>query len=352
MTKIAKSTDDPEKKNYSLDRIEDASTFLLGVINDILDMSKIENEKFELSCADFDFSAAIRRIINIFESRMEEKNQKLILDQDPDIPKWLNTDEHRLLQAVTNLMSNANKFTPNGGSITLAIRVVESGADSCLLEIRVTDTGIGIPQEQQEKLFMPFYQIDSAISRKYQGTGLGLVITKKIVDLMGGTIRIESEAGRGASFIFTIRAAIVSPPESDENENRLQDNQRDFSGKHILLAEDVDINREIVITVLEPLGLKITEAEDGRTAYDKFCADPDSFDLIFMDIHMPGIDGYETTKIIRAFNHPKAATIPIIAMTANVFMEDIKHCREVGMNSHIGKPLDFNAVMETLNRYL
>jgi len=178
---------------------------------------------------------------------------------------------------------------------------------------------------------------------------------------MHGKIMMESETGKGTSFTFTFRAEIGTQvsdiADAAEAKNApgggigAADNI-DLHGKRILLAEDVEINREIVITVLQPMGLEITEAEDGQKAYDLFRASPDAYDLIFMDIHMPGVDGYESTRRIRAFNHPKAKTIPIIAMTANVFREDIERCHAAGMNGHIGKPLDFNAVIAILKQYL
>ena len=364
MTGIARNSLDQERKDYCLTKIEGASVFLLGIINDILDMSKIEEDKFELSCTAFEFPAMIQRVVNIFEFRLGEKKQNLTVIHDPSIPRWLSTDEQRLAQVITNLLSNANKFTPAGGNITLAVRVLENRDDHCTIEFRVTDTGIGISAEQQSKLFQSFVQVDSSIARKFGGTGLGLAISKKIVEMMGGKIWIESKEGQGSSFFFTINAETAAPPPDSQNsgENEKQASLREtrkngdlrtnFSDKCILLAEDVEINREIVVTVLEPLGLTIDEAEDGQAVINKFCANPDKYDLIFMDIHMPGIDGYEATKLIRAFDNPKAKAIPIIAMTANVFREDVERCLTVGMNDHIGKPLDFDAVREILNKYL
>jgi signal transduction histidine kinase len=361
MTTIAKKSDESARKDYCLEKIESSSVYLLGVINDILDMSKIEEDKFELSYTEFELSAMIQRVVNIFEFRLGEKKQTLTVHQDPALPQRIITDEQRLAQVITNLVGNAIKFTPEGGSITLSIRRLEDIEQICTLEIGVTDTGIGIPKEQQGKLFHSFVQVDSSIGRRFGGTGLGLAISKKVIELMQGEIRIESEVDKGSSFTFTIRAGIPAAPSggapvaeiaANISPESAPDTQPDFRGKRILLAEDVAINREIVIALLEPLGLEITEAEDGQKAYDLFCANPDSFDLIFMDIHMPGVDGYEAAKRIRAFVHPKAKTIPIIAMTANVFREDIENCHAAGMNDHIGKPLDFNMVVAMLRKYL
>jgi len=313
------------------------------------------------------FYAMIQRVVNIFEFRFGEKKLKFTMDLAPDLPQRIITDDQRLAQVVTNLLSNSVKFTPENGSITLSARRLKEDVrpsdalpNFCTLEISVTDTGIGIPKEQQGKLFASFVQVDSSISRRFGGTGLGLVICKKIVELMKGDITLKSEAGKGASFTFTFRVELGTQIQDGEgapngvSNGKAAENaeQINFHGKRILLAEDVEINREIVITVLKPLGLEITEAEDGQKAYDLFRANPDAYDIIFMDIHMPDVDGYESTRLIRAYDHPKAKTVPIIAMTANVFREDIERCHAAGMNDHIGKPLDFNAVIAALKRYL
>ena len=365
MTAIAHNSD-LAKKDYCLDKIENASSHLLGIINDILDMSKIEEGKLELLCTEFNFYEMIQRVINIFEFRLSEKEQKLSIYLDENIPERIITDEQRLAQVITNLISNAIKFTPDKGDIFLSVRRLEGKDEKfCILEICVTDTGIGIPKDMQDKLFQSFVQVDSSIARKYGGTGLGLSISQKIVELMHGEIQLESEEGKGTKLSFDIRAAIpenLSGGYSAASANAagaktaLEKNPA-FIGKHILLAEDMEINREIVITLLEPYGIKITEAEDGQKAYDLFRADPEGFDLIFMDIHMPEVNGYESARLIREhedtlekeYPHKR---VPIIAMTANVFKEDIENCITAGMDSHIGKPLDFDAVIAALKHYL
>jgi len=362
MTAIAKNSNELERKDYCLEKVESASNHLLGVINDILDMSKIEEDKFELSYTEFELAATIHRVVNFFEFRFEEKKQKFTVNLDPALPKKIKTDDQRLSQIITNLLGNAIKFTPEGGEITLSVRRLDQEQGFCTLEIIINDTGIGISKEQQNKLFDSFVQVDSSIGRKFGGTGLGLAISKKIVELMHGEIKMESEIDKGSSFIITIRVEVVKdetqkteiPETPVEEASDTQDGEEepDYNGKRILLVEDVEINREIVITVLEPLGLEITEAEDGQKAFDLFCAYPNSFDLIFMDIHMPGVDGYEATRLIRAYDHPRAKTVPIIAMTANVFREDVERCLAAGMNDHVGKPLDFGAVSAVLKKYL
>jgi len=363
MTTIATSSSDPVRKDYCLSKISGASNHLLGIINDILDMSKIEEGKFELSCIEFDFNAMLREIANIFEFRFGEKKQKFIMNVDPSIPSRIVTDEQKLSQVITNLISNAIKFTPEEGSIELNASLVDihSGPEgfTCVLEVSLSDTGIGISEKDQEKLFHSFVQVDSSVSRKFGGTGLGLAISKKIVEMMNGEIHIESKLGFGSKFIFTVR---VEAPRRDMTANDVLQQETtvedaayadgDFDGKRILLAEDVEINREIVIALLEKSKLEIIEAADGQQAFDKFAAAADKFDLIFMDIQMPGVDGYESTKLIRSIDDPAAKTVPIIAMTANVFKEDIERCLEAGMNGHVGKPLDFKEVMAVLNKYL
>jgi signal transduction histidine kinase len=370
MTAIAKAAKENERKDYCLERIEGASTHLLGVINDILDMSKIEENKLELSVSEFDVTAMLQRVTSLFEFRLNEKKQTLTLNADPRIPARIITDEQRLAQVITNLIGNAVKFTPEGGQIFLDARLVDTDPDSCTLKIIVSDTGIGISREKQDSIFESFVQEDSGISRQFGGTGLGLAISKKIVQIMQGRIWVESDPGKGAAFNFTIKAALPHPqtesaaPEAAEEKTAAKDaaeDAPDYTGKRILLAEDVEINREIVVTILEPLGLDIREAENGQEAFDVYTAESSGFDLIFMDIHMPGVDGYEATRMIRAWekerNLPesadgKPAGVPIIAMTANVFKEDIERCLAAGMNAHVGKPLDFTEVLKVLKTYL
>jgi CheY-like chemotaxis protein len=246
------------------------------------------------------------------------------------------------------------KFTPEGGKIELGADLEEDNGDSLIIRIYVRDTGIGISEEQKKRLFNPFAQADSGTSRKFGGTGLGLAISKHIVEMMGGRVWVESEPGKGSTFAFTIKTRRgiecedpVCP--ADENFMDMDDN---FEGKRMLLAEDVDVNREIVAALLEPTKITIDCAENGNEALRMFKAAPDSYDLIFMDIQMPEMDGLEATSRIRGLDTPKARTIPIIAMTANVFREDIEKCMRIGMNDHIGKPLDIEETLKKLRKYL
>ncbi|MDR3248863.1 MAG: response regulator, partial [Treponema sp.] len=363
MTAIGKAAGDLEKKEYCLEKIAEASTHLLGVINDVLDMSKIEANKFELDLTDFSFEKMVRKTATVINFKVEEKQQTFIVNMSKDIPGNLYGDEQRLSQVIANLLSNAVKFTPEGGTITLDAVLEEtiplSNKNSpeeggCAVRVSVTDTGIGISPEQQARLFSSFTQADSSTSRKYGGTGLGLAISRRIVEMMGGHIWVESVPGQGSTFFFVVPlkrgtledlGGAVAAPETGEEEDN-------FAGFRVLLAEDVEINREIVLSLLEPTGISIECAENGAMATRIFNASPGAFDLIFMDIQMPEMDGYEATRVIRASGAANAGTIPIIAMTANVFKEDVERCLESGMNGHVGKPLDFEEVLGVLRTYL
>jgi PAS domain S-box-containing protein len=483
MTSIGKNAGDIERKNYAFTKIEDASTHLLGVINDVLDISKIEANMLELSPVEFDFERMLHKVVSVINFRMDEKRHDFKVNMDGNLPRFIVGDDHRLAQVIMNLLSNAIKFTPEGGRIQLdALMLGESGG-LCELQITVTDSGIGISLEQQEKLFKAFSQAESGISRDYGGSGLGLAISKRIVEMMDGGMKVESELGKGARFIFTVKAArgtrsiqsLLAPgvnwgtirilavddlvesleylksvfdqlhvkcdtaeggvealqlikdngdydicfidwrmPGMDgleltrriksggngkssvviinsaynweeikeaaiqagvdkflskpllsaaiidcvneclgiDNYEKGQTPLSKFANKHILLAEDIEINREIVLALLEDTGLEIDCAENGREALDKMKDNPDKYNLIFMDVQMPEMDGLEATRRIRAMPSPHCKEIPIIAMTADVFKDDIEKCIEAGMNDHIGKPLDMEKVYEKLRKYL
>jgi CheY-like chemotaxis protein/anti-sigma regulatory factor (Ser/Thr protein kinase) len=466
-------------------KIEAASAHLLGVINDILDMSKIEAGKLEISSAEFDFEKMLQKVVSVINFRVEEKRQDFAVYIDRAIPRVLIGDDQRLAQVIANLLSNAVKFTPEGGALRLDARLAGEDDDGmCKLRIEVTDTGIGISAQQRARLFTSFQQAESSTSRQYGGTGLGLAISKRIVDMMDGKIWLESELGQGSTFFFTamvkrggkkqadlwpagivpgdIRALMAgSSPEireyfkeiafelgiacdtaasGEEARSLLKKNSiydiyfidgalpdmdclafarsiraeagdkpvvlmissaewsvieaearaagvsaflpkplvpsavadcalgclgagrvpaegesaetDDFSAYRVILAEDVEINREIVLALLEATRLNIACAENGTEAVDIFAADPGAYDMIFMDIQMPEMDGFEATRRIRALEFPWAQKIPIIAMTANVFREDVENCLAAGMDGHIGKPLDFDEVLRRLREYL
>jgi len=365
MTQIGRAAGNIEKKEYCLQRIEEASSHLLGVINDILDMSKIEANKFELSQVDFLFQGMIQEVVNVSSLKMEEKQLNFTVKVDPAIPAYLFGDDQHLSQVITNLLSNAVKFTPEGGKIHLEAILEHKEGRDCTLKIWVADTGIGISPEQQGKLFTSFEQADSSTSRRFGGTGLGLAISRRIVEMMRGHIWVESEEGQGSRFTFTVRVeeGMASPSKETRDDSLTGKKsllkEETYQGQQILLAEDTAINREIVIDLLEPLGVHIVCAENGEEAVSMYRAGPQDFKIIFMDLQMPKMDGFEATRRIRAFEadqkSPPGATplhIPIIAMSASVFREDIEKCLEAGMDGHVGKPLVVEEVREKLRKYL
>ena len=355
MMAIGEKAENIEEKNYAFTKIKDASSHLLGVINDVLDMAKIEANKMELTPREYEFDKMLQHVMNIVNFRVNEKRQSLSVAVDKNIPPFIVGDDQRLAQVIANLMFNAIKFTPEGGSIHFEAALIEAAGEICELRIEVADSGIGIPQEQQERLFLAFEQLEGGTSREYGGTGLGLPISKRIVELMDGRIWVESKPDEGAKFIFTVKARIA---ESAENRNNdVLENTDDsaasageFTGKRLLLAEDIEINREIVMALLSDTGITIDCAENGLEALDMVAANPDKYDLVFMDVQMPKMNGLEAARHIRALSGLQ--DLPIVAMTANVFKSDIEMCLAAGMNDHLGKPIDIGKVMEILKKYL
>ena len=358
MSAIGKKTENIEEKNHALNKIEDASSHLLGIINDVLDMAKIEANKLELSPIEYDFKKMLEKVVILVNFRVEEKLQTLSVNVDNNIPRYIIGDDQHLAQIITNLLSNAVKFTPEGGNIHLEAVLAGETDESYELRIEVTDSGIGISPEKQVKLFDAFEQAESGTSREYGGTGLGLAISKRIVELMGGRIWVESELGKGAKFIFTVKTLRSNLKHENEYTEENSSGKTGaaiggvFSGKRLLLAEDIEINREIFIALLENTGLIIDCAVNGEEAVAIIEAAPDNYDVVFMDLQMPKMDGIEATRQIRALPALQDKKLPIIAMTANVFKDDIEKCLAAGMNDHLGKPLDLDKVLEKLWKYL
>ncbi|MDR0852804.1 MAG: response regulator [Clostridiales Family XIII bacterium] len=355
MTTIAKRTRDPEKVRYCLDKVDVSSRQLLNIINDVLDMSKIDANKLEIVPAPFDFEQMIQDVISVVKVKLEEKNQHFQLAMTDIFTRKLISDELRLTQVLINLLNNAMKFTPEGGTITLKVDEIVSGN---ILHIEVADTGIGIDPENQDKLFHSFEQADGGITRQFGGTGLGLAICKRIVDLMGGNIWIDSVLGEGSNFIFEIPVSWddkVLAPMNEHGVRMVEElpDAPDWREKTILLADDIDINREIVETILSESEVGIVFAENGEEAVEAFKKSPELFDLILMDIQMPKLDGLGAAKAIRALADeiPKAGDIPIIAMTANAFKEDVEQSLSSGMNGHIAKPVEIDELFAILTRY-
>ncbi|MGI6153842.1 MAG: response regulator [Christensenellaceae bacterium] len=484
MNEIAKSSDDPQRVKYCLVKIEQASHQLLGLINDILDLSKIESGKMEINRAEFDFEKMLQSVYNVVQPRVEEKGLEFSFDLDAQCDRYLISDELRLTQVVTNLLSNAVKFTPQGGKVTLRAHLAPQTKRDALLRIEVQDTGIGIRKEEQQKLFQPFEQADGSITRRFGGTGLGLSICRKIVDLMSGRIWVESKPGAGSRFIFEVGvqygARVLERPKNlpdlknmrilvvDDSTDVLEYCQQIISGFHmhcdtagsgeqalsmvkegvpyniifldwkmpgmdgiqtaeaiqkvapsetivimisvadwsdlkaqaakigvtrflakpllpsalfntivgltgetkvqkeavparesyawqektLLMAEDIEINQEIMRTLLEPTGIAIDCADNGVQAVEMYCANPGRYDLVLMDVQMPEMDGYEATRRLRSSGCENAQSIPVLAMTANAFAEDVERCLKAGMNGHISKPVDVNELMQKLDAIL
>jgi len=345
MTTLAKNTKNGEKLDNMLDEINNASGRLLKLIDDVLDMSDIEDGKLSLNCSEFSFAAMIRDILNKANPDVKKKHQSLTNAIDPSIPDTLVGDERRLSQVILNLLSNANKFTQEQGSIQINAFVQEVESDSLTLQIEVIDNGLGMSPEQKEKLFIPFEQADGGIDRQFGGAGLGLAIARYLVGLMGGEIWVESEPGKGSKFMFTVKTQIKALETTD-------DTPISFDGKKLLLVEDIEINREIVLAMLEETGLTIVCAENGQEAVDMFSSDTGQYDIILMDINMPVMNGVEATRRIRALDIPEGSQVPIIAMTANVLMSEVETYLADGMNDHIGKPVDFDKLLNKLSKYL
>ncbi|GHU66630.1 hypothetical protein AGMMS49983_16660 [Clostridia bacterium] len=354
MTKIAEKTSDPEKIQDCLAKIDASSEQLLDIINDVLDMSKIEADKMEIVKEPFDFGDMLRHVSAVVGIKMDEKNQRLIFEQSTPFTRAMIGDRLRISQILINLLGNANKFTPEGGEITIRVSTSEADNQNDFLNIEVCDTGIGVSPEKLGRLFDSFEQADGSISRKYGGTGLGLAITKNLVELMGGTITVESEVCKGTCFRFSIEIEWDDPLSGTFGEgsgDRAGTSVPDLKGKNLLIAEDIEINQEIVASVLEDTNANLVFAGNGRQAVDLFEADPLAFALIFMDIQMPEMDGLAATRLIRAGAAPNAKTIPIIAMTANAFKEDADLSLRAGMNGHIAKPIDTRELFNTLRKF-
>jgi len=359
MMNIGYEKEDIEEVKVYLVRAKNAANHVLNVINDILDMSKIEANKLELSFNDFDFKKMISKIVDVTGIRAQEKHQQITVNMEPDIPSFINCDELRLTQVITNLMTNSIKFTPENGKITLSVQKLDEKDGEITMQIEVADNGIGISPEQQTRLFKAYSQADGGTTRKFGGTGLGLAISKRIVELMQGSIWIESELDKGAKFIFTIKVKKVeqsAEQSSDKSASAvpagIKADDLHLSGYTILAADDTDFNREILAKYLDKTGVAIDFAENGRKAVDMFKKNPDKYSLIFMDINMPELSGDEATKEIRALDSKKAKEIPIIAMTADVFKEDIEKCLSVGMNDHISKPIVLPVLFGKLKQYM
>ena len=347
MAEIAQKSSDIAQKDYCLNKISGSSKYLMGIINDILDMSKIEADMLELYSQPFSPEEMLGKIKDVFFFRCQEKDIELNIEFN-EMP-YIVSDEQRISQVIANLVSNAIKFTPDSGNVTLSARLVEGpGEDGwVVIEFSVKDTGIGISEDSRKNLFQAFHQADNSISAKYGGTGLGLAISKRIVGLLGGDITVESRLNEGSIFTFTIRAMVSDISEIADVIVDMPE-ELDFNGKTLLLVEDIEINREIVVALLEETKIHIIEATNGIEAVETYEQNHSEIDIVFMDLQMPKMNGFEATEKIRDMDFKQAKDVPIIAMTANVFKDDIDRCHEAGMNGHLGKPIDSHAMLLVL----
>jgi signal transduction histidine kinase/CheY-like chemotaxis protein len=349
MTDIALRGDDVRRIDC-LKKITFASEHLLSVINDILDISKIEENKLVIAPRIFLFRDFMDSLTGGFSANMASKGQDFFYETDGQIPPSLYADDQRLTQVLLNLLSNALKFTPKGGRVTLKSWLVWREEDLIRLGFSVTDTGIGISPEVQEKIFRPFEQADASTTRTFGGTGLGLAICRSIVEAMDGEIGVESEPGKGSQFYFEVNVLVAPTDAAMEAAGEADDDGiPNFEGKTILVVDDVEINREIVAAMLEETHASLTFAANGREAVDTFFAD-ERIDVILMDVQMPVMSGLLAAREIRAADTPRANRIPIIALTANALREDFEECVAAGMNTHIGKPIIREVLLRTLRR--
>lgn len=354
LTQIALESSPSPRQQELLTKIQASARILLGVINDILDFSKIEQGKMQLEAHPFFLTEVFVTITDMLEAQAEKKNTVF----EPHIDHVLfgktrlRGDSLRLSQVLLNLCGNAIKFTEKG-KVTLSVTSAASTDEKMTLSFSVKDTGIGMSESQLQLIFQPFSQADGSTTRKYGGTGLGLIISKFLVEQMGGTISVQSQPGVGSDFSFTITLPAIheTPVITDETENApVESSGISLEGKRILVAEDNDINQEIIVAFLEDLGITVTVANNGQEALD--ILQQHNFDCIFMDIQMPVMDGLTAAKTIRTHGRPEIRNIPIIAMTAHVMREDIQKSMDVGMNAHLTKPIDYVKFVACLEKYL
>lgn len=347
MTMIARqSVGSAKTVEDCLTKIDQSSQYLLGILNDILDMSKIESGKMALERTDFDLEALAQEALMLIMPQAQHKGLRV----EPDIhveERWAVGDPLHLNQVLVNLLSNAVKFTPAGGSVHLTVR---QQPGTRRFDFSVRDTGIGVSEQDQDRIFRAFEQAGADTARQYGGTGLGLAISNSLVRMMGGVMALDSAPGKGSDFHFTLELPQGQPVVKEE---AVPQQVVLFAGKRVLLVEDNELNTEIAQTLLEQYGLTVETAADGREAVEKFHGSaPGWYDLILMDIRMPVMDGLEATKVIRHLPREDAATVPIIAMTANVFDEDTKKSVASGMNGHLTKPIDLDALVAALRAVL
>ena len=334
------------------DKIDISSQHLLGIINDILDMSKIEAGKTVFKYTDFSMPDLIEELNTIFQPQIAERNQTLMVIKENIRHEWVNGDQVHLMQIFSNLLSNAVKYTQEGGKIQFLVEECETKS-SVYAKYRflVSDNGMGMSADFKETIFDPFTRAEGSVTNKIQGTGLGMAITRNLVEAMGGTIDVESELGQGSCFevLIDLRIAEDRSVSSTVQEEKNEQNDNIFQGMRFLCAEDNELNAEILTELLKIEGAECTICENGEEILKTFeKSAPGDYDMILMDVQMPVMNGYEATEAIRRSSHELAKKIPIIAMTANAFSEDIQHSLAAGMNAHVSKPVEMRVLEKTI----
>lgn len=334
------------------DKIDISSQHLLGIINDVLDMSKIEAGKTVFKYTDFSMPDLIEELNTIFQPQIAERNQTLMVIKENIWHEWVNGDQVHLMQIFSNLLSNAVKYTQEGGKIQFLVEECETKS-SVYAKYRflVSDNGMGMSADFKETIFDPFTRAEGSVTNKIQGTGLGMAITRNLVEAMGGTIDVESELGQGSCFevLIDLRIAEDRSVSSTVQEEKNEQNDNIFQGMRFLCAEDNELNAEILTELLKIEGAECTICENGEEILKTFeKSAPGDYDMILMDVQMPVMNGYEATKAIRRSSHELAKKIPIIAMTANAFSEDIQHSLAAGMNAHVSKPIEMRVLEKTI----
>ena len=348
-TLARREKDTPPKVAGYLEKIDRSSHHLLALINDVLEMSRIESGKLELDPTETDIVRTLEGVQDMFATQMEEKG--LVYRVETRVEhRWVRCDENRLNRVLLNLVSNAYKFTPKGGSVTVTLEEVRPDSERAGFRLQVADTGIGMSQEFAAKVFEAFEQERSSTVSGIQGTGLGMAITKSIVELMAGDISVQTRQGEGTTFTILLELPVAQAREETREQSAAE---LDFTGFKLLMAEDNEINREIALELLEERGFTVDAVENGQEAVEKLrAAKPGDYDAVLMDVQMPVMNGYDATRAIRGMADPAIAGLPIIAMTANAFAEDVAAAKAAGMDAHIAKPLDVEKLMQTLAQLL
>lgn len=344
----------PGKLQGYIDKLKTASWHLLNLINEILDMSKIESGKATLNIQPFRMAEQIAQVDSVIRQQAVLRDQQFTVQVHDLLHENVEGDATRLRQVLLNILSNAVKYTGHGGSISLNVEEILRSGHYARYKFTVTDNGIGMSEAFQKHIYESFSRAENSVTNKVQGTGLGMAITKNIVDMMGGVITLQSQLGKGTRFEVVLdfkiceetaqAAPAVCPAPAQDSPS--------LHGMRFLCAEDNEINAEILQSLLEMRGASCTICRDGAEVVEKFrTVAPGEYDAILMDVQMPGMDGYEATRMIRSGANPLGRTIPIIAMTANAFAEDVKKSLDAGMNAHLSKPVDLNALEQTLQRF-